>query len=113
MAAACFQLHNYHLFEKVGLKLGPLTQNSVQQDYLPGNSLLTKNIKKLLHLPGVDCPPFTWTFMGNPEDGGGGGGGPPPPRPLGGTPGGGGGGGGRILPKSQEFTHFLHQKNLT
>ena len=87
MAAASFQLHNYHLFEKVGLKLSPLTQNSVQQDYLQGNSLLTKDIKKLLHLPGVDCPSFTWTFMGNPEDGGG------------------------ILLKSQEFTHFLHQKN--
>ena len=89
MAAACFQLHNYDLFEKVGLKLSPLTQNSVQQDYLLSNSLLTKNIKKLLHLPGVDCPPFPWTFMGNPGDEGG----------------------GRILPKSQEFTHFPHQKN--
>ena len=73
MAAACFQLHNYDLFEKVGLKLSPLTQNSVQQDYLLSNSLLTKNIKKLLHLPGVDCPPFPWTFMGNPGDEGGGG----------------------------------------
>ena len=72
MAAACFQLHNYDLFEKVGLKLSPLTQNSVQQDYLLSNSLLTKNIKKLLHLPGVDCPPFPWTFMGNPGDEGGG-----------------------------------------
>ena len=90
MAAACFQLHNYDLFEKVGLKLSPLTQNSVQQDYLLSNSLLTKNIKKLLHLPGADCPPFPWTFMGNPGDEGG---------------------GGRILPKSQEFTHFPHQKN--
>ena len=89
MAAACFQLHNYDLFEKVGLKLSPLTQNSVQQDYLLSNSLLTKNIKKLLHLPGVDCPPFPWTFMGNPGDEGG----------------------ERILPKSQEFTHFPHQKN--
>ena len=33
-------------------------------------SLLTKNVTKLLHPQGVDCSPFPWTFMGNPEDGG-------------------------------------------
>ena len=30
---------------------------------------LTKNVKKLVHPPGVDCPSFPWTFMGNPGDG--------------------------------------------
>ena len=36
---------------------------------MPGISLLTKNVTKLFHPPGVDCPPFSWTFMGNPGDG--------------------------------------------
>ena len=31
----CLELHNYDLFEKARLKLSPLIQNSVQQDYLP------------------------------------------------------------------------------
>ena len=35
LPAACIQLHNYELFEKVRLKLSPLIQDSVQQDYLP------------------------------------------------------------------------------
>ena len=33
--AACIELHNYNLFEKARLKLSPLIQNSVQQNYLP------------------------------------------------------------------------------
>ena len=32
---AFIQLHNYDLFEKARLKLSPLIQNSVQQNYLP------------------------------------------------------------------------------
>ena len=35
LPAACIQLHNYDLFEKAQLKLSPLIQNRVQQDYLP------------------------------------------------------------------------------
>ena len=35
LLAACIQLHNYDLFEKVRLNLSPLIQDSVQQDYLP------------------------------------------------------------------------------
>ena len=35
MPAACIQLHNYDLFEKAPLKLSPLIQNRVQEDYLP------------------------------------------------------------------------------
>ena len=35
LPAACIQLHNYGIFEKSQLKLSPLIQNSVQQDYLP------------------------------------------------------------------------------
>ena len=35
MPAACILLHNYDLFEKAQLKLSPLTQNRIQQDYLP------------------------------------------------------------------------------
>ena len=34
-ACACIQLHNYDLFEKAQLKISPLIQNHVQQDYLP------------------------------------------------------------------------------
>ena len=33
--AAFIQLHNFDLFGKVRLKLSPLIQNSVQQDYIP------------------------------------------------------------------------------
>ena len=36
---------------------------------MPGISLLTKNVTKLLHPWGMDCSPFPWTFMGNPGDG--------------------------------------------
>ena len=35
MHTACIQWHNYDLFEKTLLKLSPLIQNCVQQDYLP------------------------------------------------------------------------------
>ena len=35
LLATCIQLHNYDLFEKAQLKLSPLIQNRVQQDYLP------------------------------------------------------------------------------
>ena len=41
----------------------------ISQNHMPGISLLTKNVTKLLHPPGVDCSPFPWTFMGNPGDG--------------------------------------------
>ena len=75
LPAACNQLHNYDLFEKVQLKLSPLAQNSdylprniISQNHMPGISLLNKNFKKLFHPPGVDCPSFPWTFMGSPGD---------------------------------------------
>ena len=42
----------------------------ISQNHIPGISLLNKNIKKLFHPPGVDCPSFPWTFMGNHGDGG-------------------------------------------
>ena len=35
LPAACIQLDCYDLFEKAELKLSPLIQNTVQQDYLP------------------------------------------------------------------------------
>ena len=35
LPAAFIQLHNYELFEKVQLKLSLLIQNSFQQDYIP------------------------------------------------------------------------------
>ena len=35
MPAACIQLHNDELFEKAPLKLSPLIQYRVYQDYLP------------------------------------------------------------------------------
>ena len=72
--APFIQLHNYDLFEKYWLKLTPLIQNSVQQNHIQESyasiSFLTKNVKKLLHPPGVDYSPFLWTFMGKPGDGG-------------------------------------------
>ena len=35
LPAAYIQLHNYDFFEKAQLKLSPLIQNCVWQDYLP------------------------------------------------------------------------------
>ena len=62
-----------YIFEKSQLKLSPLIQNRSQQDislnHRPDITLLTKNVTKLLHPPGVDCSPFPWTFVGNPGDG--------------------------------------------
>ena len=73
MPAACIQLHNYDLFEKAQLKVSPLIQNVssriIFQNHMPGIPLLTKNVTKLLHPPGVDCSPFPWTFIGNAGDG--------------------------------------------
>ena len=73
LPAICIQLHNYVFFEKARLKLSPLKQNSVLQDYLLESyaRYLTsyQNVKKLLHPPDVDCPPFPWIFTGNPVDG--------------------------------------------
>ena len=40
----------------------------ISRNYMQGISLLTKNVTKLMHPPGVDCPPFPWTFMGYSED---------------------------------------------
>ena len=73
LPATCNQLRNYDLFEKAWLKLSPLIQSSssriISQNHAPGISLLTKNVKKLLHAPDVDCPlplnlygkPWGWT----------------------------------------------------
>ena len=36
---------------------------------MPGISLFTKNVTKLLQPPGAGCFPFPLTFMGNPGDG--------------------------------------------
>ena len=54
-----------------------LTQNSVQQNYLPElHPRYYSSYQKCpsfnvgsLHPPGVDCPPFPWTFIRNPGDG--------------------------------------------
>ena len=66
----CIQLDNYDLSEKAQLKLSPLIQNGVQQDYLPESCARHlpsfQNVTKLLHPPGrVECSPFPWNFMGN------------------------------------------------
>ena len=47
-----------------------MSSRIISQNHTPGMSLLTKNVTKLVHPQGVDCSPFPWTFMGNPEDGG-------------------------------------------
>ena len=43
-----------------------MSSRIISQSHTPGISLLTKNVTKLLHQPGVDCSPFPWTFIGNP-----------------------------------------------
>ena len=61
LPAACIQLHNYDLFEKAQLKLSSfktVSSRIISQNHMPGISLLTKNVTKLLHPPGVDCSPF-------------------------------------------------------
>ena len=63
-------------------------QNSVHriisQKDMPGVSILTQNVKKMLHPSGVDCSStFSWTFIGW----------------------------GKILPNSQKFAHTPHQEN--
>ena len=91
LPAACIQLHNYDLFEKAQLKLSPLIQNSVQQDYLPESYtryLPSYRKYQLLHPPGVDCSPLPLNFYGKSW------------------------GWCKIPPNSQKFTHFPHQKNL-
>ena len=45
-----------------------MSSRIISQNHMPGISLLTKNVTKLLHPPGVDCSPFPKTFMGNPGD---------------------------------------------
>ena len=44
-------------------------QQDIFQNHRPDISLLTKNVRKLLHPAGVDCSPFPLTFVGNPGDG--------------------------------------------
>ena len=91
MPAACIQLHNHDLFQKAQLKLSPLIQNSVQQDYLPESYtryLPSYRKYQLLHPPGVDCSPLPLNFYGKSW------------------------GWCKIPPNSQKFTHFPHQKNL-
>ena len=46
-----------------------MSSRIIFQNNTPGISLLTKNVTKLLHLPGVDCSPFPRTFMWNPRNG--------------------------------------------
>ena len=46
-----------------------MSSSIISQNHVPGIFLLTKNVTKLLHPPGVDCPSFPWTFLGNPGDG--------------------------------------------
>ena len=72
MPAACIQLHNHDLFEKAQLKLSffkTVSSRIISQNHMPGISLFTKNVTKLLHPPGVDCSPFPWSLMGKPGDG--------------------------------------------
>ena len=54
---------------------------------MPGISFLTQNIKKMLHPPGVDCPPLPLKLYAKPW------------------------GLEKILPNSQKFAGFPHQKN--
>ena len=46
-----------------------MSSRIISQNNTPSISLLTKNVTKLLHLPGVDCSPFPRTFMWNPRNG--------------------------------------------
>ena len=61
LPAVCIQLQNYDLFKKAQLKLSSfktVSSRIISQNHIPGFSLLTKNVTKLLHRPGVDCCPF-------------------------------------------------------
>ena len=51
-----------------------MSSRIISQNYILAIFFLTKNVPSfdvaLLHPPGVDCPPYPWTFMRNPWDGG-------------------------------------------
>ena len=91
LPAACIQLHNYDLFEKAQLKLSPLIQNRVQQDYLPES--YARHLPSYQKCHKIVAPtrcgllPLPLNFYG---------------KPL---------GWGKILPNSQKFIRFPHQKN--
>ena len=91
LPAAFIQLHHYDLHEKARLKLSPLIQNSVQQDYIPESyaSYLHSYQKCQKVVATTSCglsllplnlygKPWVWE---------------------------------KILPNSQKVTHFPHQKN--
>ena len=90
--AACIQLDNYDLFENAWVKLSPLIQNSVQNDYfresyaryLPSYQKFQKSFAPFM------CGLFSTV-----------------PLNLYGKH----WGWGKILPNSKKFTHFPHQKN--
>ena len=91
LPAACIQLHNYDLFEKAQLKVSPLIQNRVQQDYIPES--YARHLTSYQKCPKMFAPTRYGLF--------------PPPLNLyvklwGWV---------KILPNSQKFTHFPHQKN--
>ena len=89
--AAFIQLHNYDLFGKARLKLSPLIQNSVQQDYIPeayARYLLSyQKCQKIVATTRCGLSPLPLNLYGKPW------------RWM------------KILPSCQNFNHFLHQKN--
>ena len=91
MPAACIQLHNHDLFQKAQLKLSPLIQNSVQQDYLPKS--YARHLPSYQKCHEIVAPTRSGLF--------------PIPLNLYGKR----WGWKKILANSQKFTHFPHQEN--
>ena len=90
LPAAWIQLQNYDLFEKAQLELSSLIQNRVQQDYLPESYAPHLHSYQKCHK--IVAPTRCGLF--------------PLPVNIYGKP----WGCGKILPNSQKFTHFPHQK---
>ena len=89
LPAVSIQLHNYDLFEKARLKLGPFIQNSVQLDCLPESYTSPSYQKCFKTVASMRCGLL------------------PPPLNLYGKP----WGWEKILPNNLKFTRFPHQKN--
>ena len=91
LPAAFIQLHNYELFEKVQLKLSLLIQNSFQQDYIPESyaRYLLSYPKYQKNVAPTRCglSPLPLKLYAKPW------------------------GLEKILPNSQKFAGFPHQKN--
>ena len=74
LPAAFIQLYNYDLLQKSWLKLSPLIQNSVEQDYIPDSCaryhLSYQKGQNVVALTRCGLSPLPWTLIENTGDGG-------------------------------------------